>query len=175
MRRNGTGGRRSVARTLHWVVAWLLLPQLALGWAADAAGTRDDWLLLLQWHVGLGVLVGVLVLVRIALRWRHRRARPGAGKPWRARAASAVHLGLYAILLVLPVSGYVLWVWTQAPGPTIAGMPLPRLFSPPGEDESLRSLAGYAHDGGAWLLVGLVLVHVAGALVAARHRSPTEP
>lgn len=170
MTRDGTPGRRRVARTLHWIVAGMVAPQLALGWATNAAGHRDDWLLLLQWHVGLGVLVGLLMAVRIALRWWRGRTWPGAGDRRRARAATLVHLGLYAVLVVLPASGYVLWVWTGAPGPTVAGLPLPLLFVPPGEDESLRSLAGYAHAGAAWLLVGLALVHVAGALLAARQR-----
>jgi cytochrome b561 len=41
---------------------------------------------------------------------------------------------------------------------------VPRLFSPPADDETWRAIAWYVHYWSGWALLGLVLLHVAGAL-----------
>ena len=67
------------------------------------------------------------------------------------------------LLLLLPVSGYVIWVWMDAPRQLLGVLWLPALFVPPADDESWRALAWYVHVGGAWVLSLLVVLHVAAA------------
>jgi cytochrome b561 len=56
------------------------------------------------WHESLGVLVLGLTLLRLAwLAWRPSPPRHDAS-PWAARAARAVHLALWALLLALPLT-----------------------------------------------------------------------
>ena len=99
------------AKTLHWIVAALVLGLLLLGfsmvWLVSGLGTKFE---LYQLHKSLGVLVCALVVVRLAWRWLNPRvpALPGDLEPWERVAARLTHHGLYALLLVMPVTGWIL-------------------------------------------------------------------
>jgi cytochrome b561 len=59
-------------------------------------------------HKGLGPLVLVVVLLRLAWRATHPAPPlPASVPPLQARLAGAVHAGLYIFLIVQAVSGYV--------------------------------------------------------------------
>ena len=152
------------SRALHWAMAGLVPIQFALGLVAehgadDAAGMR-----LLRWHYLLGMLLCALLVPRIAARvWRS--PSPPAGEPrWRRYMAVVVHGLLYLLLVALPVTGYVLWVWMDAPMHVLGLFDMPRLFTPPAEDETLRAWSWYAHVWSGWLLAALVALHVSAVL-----------
>ena len=150
-------------RLLHWWVALAVLPQWALGLAAERVADRDLSWQLLHWHFQLGMLVLVLMVLRLCTRLLLVRRLPPAGEPaWRRRIAAGVHLLLYALLFVLPLSGYVIWVWMEAPLLLWKAIPVPALFTPPA-DETGRAIAWYLHVGAAWLLAALLCLHVAAA------------
>jgi cytochrome b561 len=113
--RNSDTGYGLVTKALHWSTVLLLLLQFGVGYAmtrvVPAAGPE-----LLPLHVGLGV--GILVIAGIRLGWRVATALP----PWadrlstvERRIAKAVERSLYALLIVIPLSGLAL---TRAPGTT---------------------------------------------------------
>lgn len=151
------------ARLLHWVVAVLVIVQIALGFAVD----RSDRPLsdrLLDQHVRVGLLVLALMLLR--LLWRLGNPPPplpGSIARWKQNAAGLAHRLLYLMLLLMPVTGYVLWAWT---GPSLNWWGLGRvpIVFRGGEEEFWRSVAGYAHEYGAYAISGLVLLHIAAAL-----------
>jgi cytochrome b561 len=150
--------RHRVLRLLHWAVAILLPAQAWLGWTGERSADAAAGLRLLVLHMQLGLTLLVLVLLRLLLR------AAGAGRRTVGPApAAALHAGLYLLLLALPVSGYVIWVWMAAPTALPAGLALPVLFEPPDTDERGRALAWYVHVYGSWALAGLVGLHVAGA------------
>lgn len=154
------------ARALHWSMATLLPTQIALGFASERVASRTTADLLLDMHFQLGILLLALLAVRIA--WRLLRgapaALPTAASRWAVRFAHGVHGALYALLAILPLSGYVIWIW-MGEGRTWLGLiDVPALFAVPPEDETGRAVAWYVHVYGAWLLSALVAVHVAAAL-----------
>ncbi|HUD40364.1 MAG TPA: cytochrome b/b6 domain-containing protein, partial [Dokdonella sp.] len=140
--------------------------QLALGYASEAVRDRVLSDTLLGAHFRLGIVVLMLVALRLAWRWRHgtpRHAPPGvAAGHW--RIARGVHRLLYALLLMLPLSGYVIWIWMGADRALIGPLQVPALFTPPADDETGRAWAWYLHVYGAWVLIGLVVLHAAAAL-----------
>lgn len=108
--RDGTEGWGVVSRALHWGMAGLILFQLALGvWMVRVPDLirRFD---LTQLHKSWGTVVFLLALLRIL--WRAlapaRPALPAAMPVWQRRAAGASHLALYALMLLLPLSGWIL-------------------------------------------------------------------
>jgi len=158
----------SVARSLHWLTALLILTAFPLGVIANGlpfdtseALARKAWLFSI--HKTLGVTVFFVALARIL--WALTQAHPAPIHPDRrleSFAASMVHWLLYASLVLVPLSGWVhhaaldgfapiLWPFGQ-------GLPLVP------KSNSLAHMAGSAH----WLFTKLLLVsvalHVLGAL-----------
>ena len=151
-------------RALHWWIAGVLPAQWLLGWLAERASARTLEDVLLVTHFQLGLLIFTAMAWRILARWRHGApdAPPGCSAAVRM-VRRATHLALYALLLVLPISGYVLWHWNALPL-NLFGVDLPALFVPPVDDERARALAWYLHVYAAWLLLGLIGTHLsAGA------------
>lgn len=158
-----------VACALHWLVAALLPAQLALGHASESVRDRVLSDALLGAHFRLGIVVLMLVVLRLAWRWRHgapSHAPSGvAAGHW--RIALGVHRLLYALLLMLPLSGYVIWIWMGADRTLFGPLEVPALFTPPPDEETGRAWAWYLHVYGAWALIGLVTLHAAAALLHA--------
>jgi cytochrome b561 len=103
-------------RLLHWVSAVLVFGALGLGTymvqLVDDPAERFD---LTQTHKTVGVAVFALTVVRLCLRalaMAPRRARP-------LLAAKAAHAGLYALLLLLPASGWLMATATPVRVPTV--------------------------------------------------------
>ncbi|BDG74870.1 type-b cytochrome [Roseomonas fluvialis] len=118
-----------------------------------------------QVHKTIGLLVPPLVVWRLWLRARRGRPVDDPALPgWQRRAATAAHAALYALLIVVPVLGYL--SASTAPGQIETVMfllvPIPHILEPDEATyESLRAL----HQVLAWSLVLLAAGH-AGMAVA---------
>ena len=154
---------RPAARALHWAVVVLCLAAAGL---ALYLVNPPDWspVYVARYEAGIGYhevlgLVTFAVAVAWAI-WRGRRP-PLTGPAAMRFAARAVHLGLWGLLFVLPLSGYFGTVFYGGRA-GIAGvldltLPLPR-------DERLGAVLGTVHLWGAYLLLGLLAAHFAGVL-----------
>jgi cytochrome b561 len=152
-----------VLRALHWITAGVFLVALAIGVYAStqAAGTspRRE---LLEVHKSLGMTVLFLTLARLAWRARSRQPHTPAAFGWLVRmASSANHWGLYALMLAMPLSGYVnsaaggyslkyFWLFS-----------LPRLVP---DSKALSLLGEEMHSFIAWIVYLTVTLHVAAVL-----------
>jgi cytochrome b561 len=97
------------AIALHWLVALLLLGQFAFGLMLEdiPRGTPERGYFV-NLHKSIGVLIGLLIVLRIVWRLTHQapplpRSTPG----WQRSAARFSHLALYLAMLALPLSGYL--------------------------------------------------------------------
>lgn len=151
-------------RALHAAMAVLVLPQWALGYVSERTADDATAMTQLRWHFQLGVLLAALWLLRVGTRAYAGVPTPHTGARWQQHIARLVHIALYACLLALPVSGYVIWVSMGVPRDILGLVTVPALFTPPAEDETLRALAWYVHVGSAWALAVLVGMHVAAAI-----------
>jgi len=166
VRLRDTLSKARLFRALHWLVAGLLPFQMAFGFISERVSNRLLSHSLLGVHFQLGMILLVLMVIRIAAWARAESLRPRrpAGGTWWRRADRFVHLTIYLLLIALPVTGYVIWVWMGADRTLLGIVEVPALFVPPTDDKTGRAIAWYVHVYGAWLLIGLVAVHVAGAL-----------
>lgn len=117
-----------------------------------------------QAHKTVGLLVPPLVLWRLVLRARRGRPPEEAGIPaWQRRAAGLGHAALYALLLVVPVLGYL--SASTAPGQIETTLflliPVPHVLEP---DEASFNALRWVHQILAWSLVILASGHAAAAL-----------
>lgn len=90
-------------RLIHWLTFLLLLPMLIGGYFVIRPMASTDPLKLdaLEYHMAFGVGIAVLTLIRLVLRWR--MAGPGA-----SGVALWAHRALYALILLMPVSGFTM-------------------------------------------------------------------
>ena len=103
----------AVAIVLHWAIALAVLALLGAGlWMTDAIKvpeTRNFAFKVYQWHKALGLTVLVLTLVRIAWRLMNPPPPLPAGMTRFERlAASLAHVGLYALMLGIPLAGWAM-------------------------------------------------------------------
>ncbi|MEI7036673.1 cytochrome b [Fulvimonas yonginensis] len=146
---------------LHWLTVLALLLAAAVILARAQVGGRALRAALLEIHRHLGLAVLLLFALRIAVRLRlGPLPDPGCpSRPLRA-AAELTHAALYGALLVLPMLG---WMLSNAEGKPVdlLGLPLPQLVPP---DLDLADELLVWHQGAAWALLALTLLHVAAAL-----------
>lgn len=154
-----------VAQGLHWIVAVMLLAQFILGWLTEHAPDRQAEFMYGRSHFQLGVLLAGLILMRLLWRLSHAAPPPPPDEPaWRQHLAATVHCLTYLALIVLPISGYIVWVHMREPMDLFGLVTVPTVFSPASDDESLWAGAWYVHFFAGWALVGLVILHVVAAL-----------
>lgn len=150
-----------VAKGLHWLMAALILGLAALGIVMHEMPLSPLKLELYAWHKWFGVTVFLLVWLRLAWRLTHRPpALPATLSAPLQRLAHAGHGLLYVLMIVVPLSG---WLMSSAKGVQTVWfglVPLPDLL---GRDRDLGDLLQQAHK----LLNLLLLLTLAGHVLAA--------
>jgi len=145
---------------LHWLTLFCLLMAVGLILAYEEVDGRTAEKWLLEGHRHFGLLVLLLFVVRVLLRLRLGRLPVEAAPRIVRIAAGLTHLVLYALLLVLPLLG---WAYSNSMAKPVHffGATLPALVRP---DPDLADTLGGWHVDAAWVLLALVLLHVAAAL-----------
>ena len=154
------------ARVLHWLTVALIPVQLPIGfYMAYRGNALNIWDkltgALYSGHKLLGVIILFLVLARLVYRLA-RGAPPDEPTlaPWQRLASHVNHWGMYALLIAVPVAGYV--GISLFPALDIFG-----LFSLPGvvaPDKPAAKTAFAVHALLAIALVALIATHIGAAL-----------
>jgi len=162
MLRNTDHSWGTPAKLLHWVVAVLVFAQIALGWAAVNWRLSPTKLDLYVWHKSTGMLI--LVLMALRMTWRLANVTPSlpaAMRPLERLAAHSSHLLLYLLLLLLPMTGWIVNSAANVPFRMFWLIPLPAIVEP---DKAMADAAARTH-----LVLGIALslllaVHIGAAL-----------
>lgn len=153
------------AIVLHWAMALLLFGQWTLGQTMVRISDQRLAFDLFQWHKSFGLLVLALAILRLAWRLANPRPLLPAGTPRLEQAAAAsTRRALYALMILLPLSGWALVSASVLEIPTLAfylflvpHLPLPK-------SEAAEAAWTLVHQVLGWLMFGLVFVHVLAAL-----------
>ena len=152
----------AVSQLLHWLVVALVITQFVLASLAEDLAPGMAKLGLLARHKSVGITILGLALLRLA--WRLGQPVPAlpSGMPrWQRGLATGTHHLLYALLLAMPLSGWLMSSARNYPVSWFGLVQLPDLIAP-GEHafEALRATHGTL----AALLAATALLHLAGAL-----------
>lgn len=150
------------AMSLHWLIALMLFGMFGFGLYMVELPLSPQKLKFYSYHKWAGVTVFLLVLARLAWRITHRPPALPADMPaWQVRAAKAGHHLLYLLMVIVPLSG---WLMSSAKGfQTVwfGVLPLPDLLD---KDEALGEALLLTHRLLNWFFMLVVAGHVVAAL-----------
>lgn len=150
------------AKTLHWLVAGMIVVQFILAELAEDASTQLRELALLANHKSVGLTILALAAARILWRLVNKPPSLPATMPaWQVRASSISHWSLYLLLFLMPLTG---WLMSSASAYSVSWFnlfPLPDLLGP---DPDTAELFEEIHEMLAWILIVVSSVHVIAAL-----------
>ena len=161
MWRNSTEGWGALSKSLHWLIAVLIAVQVVLGGIASDLKLSPLKLDLFVWHKSIGMLVLLLVLLRLGWRLGQPVPRPAEVSPLLRRLAALTHFLLYGLLLLIPLSGWVVNSAAGIPLKLFWLVPLPDITA---ADDALKESAAEVHEVAVALLLALLALHVAAAL-----------
>lgn len=155
------------AIALHWIIAVLLIGQLAGGlWMGTIPEDNRQLIFqVLQIHKSVGITILLLTIVRIFWRLTHKAPPlPDVMAAWEKFVARVVHVAFYVILFALPIFGWAMISSSARKVPTVLfGMiPWPNLPLP--ANKPLHEFFEEAHEYTAFVAIALIVIHVAGAL-----------
>jgi cytochrome b561 len=147
---------------LHWLVAAVLVVQFAWGWTMQQIpkqppGLRADAFNL---HKSVGLLLLALMLIRLGCRLAHAPPPLAMMPTWQRMLAAWTHRLLYVSLIVQPLAGYLGSVFSGYPVKWF-GVTLPAWGAP---SVALKDAMSTVHLCNSFVLLALVLLHLAGAL-----------
>lgn len=142
----------SVAKFLHWLIFILVLGMLIAGYFM---GDIEDKALrgsVINLHKQAGLIILLLMMIRVI--WAYINVKPALPlntARWEEWTRDAVHWAMYVVLILMPVSG---WVMSCAAGHSpyfgslVLGLPVP---------ES-KALAGSAFDVHYWIAISIIVL-----------------
>ncbi|WP_178392149.1 cytochrome b [Burkholderia sp. SRS-W-2-2016] len=146
---------------LHWLIALGIIGLLALGlYMVGLPKGLPVKATLINLHKSLGLTVFLLVLLRIVARGVLHRPPLPPMPPWQRAAARITQVLLYVSMVAMPLAGYLGSSFNRY-GTRFWGILLPKWGW---DDPQLRELFFGIHTFFAWLLIALIVLHVAGAL-----------
>lgn len=148
------------AIALHWLVAVLVIAELAWGWwmqeiPKQPPGPRADAFNL---HKSFGLVVLLLMLARVGWRVAHPPPPLPPMPAWNARLAHANHGVMYVATFVLTIGGYLGSAWSGFPV-KFFGVVLPSWTA---AAPALKDIASSVHLVASWALLVAVTLHVIG-------------
>ena len=153
----------AVSKLLHWLTALCIVGLIALGFYMVDLTYFDRWYNeSLSIHKALGMLV--LALGMTTFLWRFISPSPAALaslKPWERVAAHAMHHTLLTLVIVIPLSGYLISTSAGKPIAFFGWFDIPPLIA---VDAKMRDLAIEVHYYLAYTTGLLVLLHAAAAV-----------
>jgi cytochrome b561 len=151
----------SFTRALHWLIALILFTMIGLGISFGyVQGATFSTLMFI--HKSLGMTLLFLVLIRLYWRLTFMRvpSYDPSFNPTNIKIAHIAHILLYLCLFIQPVSGWL--------GSSLLGLPVPfwgiDLALPLSLQPEVASWMFDVHGITVWVLSGLILLHILGAI-----------
>lgn len=153
----------TTSRLFHWGMALLILLTIPAGLLMVQTGIdRGLQNALFLYHKNVGVLLLVLVVARLVWRWRNPAPTlPAVLPPLQTKVALLTHGLLYALLIAVPLAGYVRVRAGGFPIESLDGLGLPGLVP---RSDALAGLAKSIHYYSALGIAALIALHIAAAL-----------
>lgn len=160
MRRTSHSGYSTMAIALHWTIAVLILGNAAGGLIQE--NTDKATAATIMWfHKSIGLTILTLSLIRLALRLTQGFPPfPDSTPKWDAVFARSTHVAFYGLMIGVPLAGWMMVSAGPRPLEWFGLFDWPKLPV----SKATGAFAKDAHEVLAFTMIGLVVLHVAGAL-----------
>lgn len=154
------------AQVLHWLMAAIFIIAWLIGFYSGNFLTfeHDDALKgdAITLHKNIATTIIFLVVIRIFWRYTHPAPKlPDSMSPMMKTLAHVGHLGLYLMLIALPISG-CLYSWSAShPAPVLYLFDIPRLVD---ENPDIMAIAHPVHVYLSWFAGLLIAGHILAAI-----------
>ena len=147
---------------IHWIIAALLLIQIPLAWymidLPDGPVRYENYAL----HKALGIVIFALGALRLVWALISRRPRlPGEMSFPEKALAKVSQFILYFIIILMPISGWVMSSAADVPVDLFGLITLPMLVAP---DKEFMESMQQIHIAQSYILLTILGLHVIGAL-----------
>lgn len=158
--RNTTSNYGSVSKFFHWTVFILVTLMLCFGFFLHLLpSTMKATSYNLHKLTGLGILL-LMILRSIWTIINPKPTLPKTVPLWEVASARISHLLLYVLLLIMPLSGWIMASAANKP-PVLLGQ---RLMLPIYPHHQLKHMMNQAHEIIAWLIIITISIHICAAL-----------
>ena len=150
------------SKLFHWLIALLVISMLSVSFFLEdfPEVIRPT---AIMWHKSIGITVLLLMLLRgLWIIQSGKPELPAAVPQWERFLSHFVQYSFYLLLILMPICG---WVMSVSGGkvPSFFGLfnlPLPGIIP----NKNLANWMFEAHRTIAWLIIGFLFLHIAGAL-----------
>ena len=150
------------AVALHWIVALLIIGNLAFGLYVAGLPISPAKLRTVSWHKWVGVTILLLAFARLAWRLRHPApALPAAMAPWERRTSNATHALLYVLFFAAPITG---WLFSSAAGFPVVYLGVVQLPDLVSKNRELADVLRAAHKWINYTMAAVIVLHAAAAI-----------
>jgi cytochrome b561 len=158
----GVTGYSSWGKALHWISALMILFIIPAGIVMTNIGPGALQNNLYDLHRSFGVAVFVLALARVLVRIAHGAPGPAAGlNAFERFASAAVHYAMYALLIAMPIGGWLMTSAFRVDVSVFGLFTLPHLVE---KNEATFKFFQQMHFIGGIAMTLLVLMHI-GAVI----------
>ena len=150
------------AVALHWIVALLIIGNLAFGLYVAELPISPAKLRTVSWHKWVGITILLIAAMRLAWRLRHPvPALPAAMPPWERHVANGTHILLYLLFFAAPLTG---WLFSSAAGFPVVYLGVVQLPDLVSKDRELAQALRAAHKWLNYTMAAVIVLHVAAAI-----------
>jgi cytochrome b561 len=160
--RNTTARWGAIAQSFHWIIVALVITQFVLANQYNHLPLSMAKLAVIARHKSVGITIFGLAVLRLA--WRLMNPTPplpNTLKPYERVLAHITHFALYAIILVMPITG---WIMSSARNFPVSWFSLVQLPDLVGQNRALYDALHTTHEVLAVTLLGVATLHVLAAL-----------
>jgi cytochrome b561 len=159
MLKNTANSYGSIAKFFHWFIAITLLCLFISGYNLENLGIAT----LRKAHKALGFIVLLMVVAR--LLWRFSNITPvyeSSMQKWMILSAHSMHYMLYALMIIVPLAGFIASNAGQYPVSFLFLFDMPSLFVSKNPELSKDSM--FIHKQAALIFVYAIGAHILAAL-----------
>lgn len=158
---NTCNGYGLVARLLHWLVFGLVIAMLLGGMALPNLPSGGFKAFAVGVHKSIGAVILMVMILRLIWRCCNPRPRDLANDPAMRYVAHVLHICLYTLLFLQPLSGIFMSQAFGYPVSVFGWFELPRFIW---QSTSLGQFFREVHVAAAAILASAIVIHVAAAL-----------